>query len=105
MITIQAGREQNCSATRRTKSGIKRETRKEQEQPTQPLDTSLSLILINHNPLGHTLDNLSIKLDCMISREANLFCEVIRQYIHQISISVGVEKRFICKLRVFVAQA
>jgi hypothetical protein len=66
---------------------------------------SCSSIFINDNPLGHTFNDLGIKLDCMVPREANFFGEVIRQYIHQIGISVGVEKRFVRELGVFVAQA
>jgi hypothetical protein len=109
IITIKLGSERKTQCDKKeTKSGIKRETRKEQEQeqPNTIIETlNHLLILVNHNPLGHTLNNLGIKLDCMIPREANLFCEVVGQYIHQISISVGIEKRFVCKLRIFVAQA
>ena len=81
-------------------------TRKKHETTIQRLAClSSTSILINNDPLGHTLDNFGIKLDSMIPREADLFGQVIRQYIHQIAVSVGVEQRFVCKLGILVAQA
>jgi hypothetical protein len=102
--TVKVGREK--TAMRQKKSGIKKRSvqNKLDDQQNHPINSGSS-ILINDDPLGHTLDNLCIKLDCVIPREANLFGEVIRQYIHQIGISVGIEKRFVRELRILVAEA
>lgn len=73
--------------------------------PYQAVSPHASPLLLNNNPLGHTIDDLGIKLGGAAAREADLLRQVIRQDLQQISIVLLVQQRRVRELGVLVAAA
>lgn len=69
---------------------------------TATINNLASFLIINNNASSHTVHDLGVEFDSMITRETNLLGEVIRQDIDETTIAVLVEERLVCELGVFV---
>ena len=67
--------------------------------------TSPTLLLIHDDLLRHTLPDLTIELDGMGTREADLLGQVVRQEVEQSGVPVRVEERFVGEFGVLVRRA
>lgn len=63
------------------------------------------LLILNDNLPSHALDDLCIKLDGVVPREANLLGQVVGQNVDEVAVALVVEQGLVGELGFLVAQA
>lgn len=72
---------------------------------THPQDKTPLLLILQHNPLTHTIHNLPKKLGRMAPGKTNLLCEIIGQKIQQLAIPLLIQQRLVEELGIGIAFA
>ena len=63
---------------------------------------SLLIPTLKHNVLGHAPDNLCIKLDGVVSGEANVLGQIVWENVDEIPVPVFIKQGFVSKLGIFI---